>query len=55
MDGYLTIKEAAERLGIKPGALLRRVQRGYVKGKKLGWVWLIPEEEVERLSSHANH
>ena len=49
MEGYLTIKDAARRLDMKDGALLRRVQRGSVKGQKMGWVWLVHENEVNRL------
>ena len=49
MDGYLTVKEAALALRMKYPSLLRSIQRGTVSGIKVGWVWLIPHEEVERV------
>ena len=36
-------------LGMRESALLRRVQRGSVKGSKVGWVWIIHKDEVERI------
>lgn len=54
MQGYLTIKDAAVRLGMKEGALLRRVQRGSIQGHKVGWIWLVHEDEVKRISDKKN-
>lgn len=49
MDDYLTVHEASKILKIKPGALLKRLQRGHAKGHKRGWVWFIHKDEVSRL------
>lgn len=49
MKGYLTIGDAAKRLGIKHNAMLRRVQRGYVRGRKVGWIWMVPISEIDRI------
>ncbi|OXE37526.1 MAG: hypothetical protein CGW95_01020 [Phenylobacterium zucineum] len=55
MDGFLTIKDAAQRLSMKEGALLRRVQRGSIKGQKIGWIWLVHENEVKRVIELKNN
>lgn len=54
MEGHLTVKDAAECLNIRTGALLKRIQRGSVKGQKVGWIWLISQEEVDRIRGSHN-
>jgi excisionase family DNA binding protein len=49
MDEYLTIRQAAERLQVNPGALLRKVQRTPSLGIKVGWQWVIHEDTVKKL------
>lgn len=43
----MTVKEAAEALGISIYAVQRRLQRGIMRGEKPGHDWVIPTAEVE--------
>ena len=49
MLDYVPVKEAAKKLGLSRDALLRRIQRRSVKAVKIGWIWVVPAEEVARL------
>jgi excisionase family DNA binding protein len=49
LPGYVTIKEAAEILGIHHRTVQRYVADGLVKGVKAGTFILIPEEEVHKI------
>jgi acyl CoA:acetate/3-ketoacid CoA transferase alpha subunit len=49
MEDFTDITSAAKNLGIDRKALLRKIQRGKVKATKFGWVWMIPQSEMERL------
>ena len=41
--GYVTVSEAAERLGIAPKSVRERLAAGTLPGRKLGsQTWLIP-------------
>lgn len=50
MDGYLTIKEAAERLGCSDKTIRRKIQSGNLKAEKkndvYGEQYFIPEDEI---------
>jgi len=46
---YYSPKQAAEEIGITTTAVLKAVRAGTIKADKLGWVWMIPEAEVNKL------
>ena len=46
---YITIPEAAKRLGIDRSALLRWVQKGKVKAIKPGHDWLINIDDLDSI------
>lgn len=46
-EGYLTIKQAAEKEGVTQSAIMKRIQRGRVPGaRRFGNAWAIPEWAV---------
>lgn len=45
----LTVREAAEMLGLPHHKVLRYVQRGVIPAQKKGWIWLIDEKDLERV------
>lgn len=47
MDG-MTLKEAAERLGVSPSTLRWQIRNGKLKARKLGRDWWVTPNEVER-------
>jgi excisionase family DNA binding protein len=52
MKGYLTAKQAAERLGISDARIRQMIIEGVIKGaSKFGRENVIPEKEVERLEN----
>lgn len=45
----MTVTEAAAILGVTERAIRYRLDRGLLKGERVGkWIWLIPHDEVER-------
>ena len=48
-EGLLTVKEAAERLGLVEGTLRIWISRGRVTYHKIGRAVRIPRSEVDRL------
>jgi excisionase family DNA binding protein len=44
----MTLKEAAESLGVTPDNLRGAIARGALKAKKLGRDWFVTPGEVER-------
>ena len=44
----MTLKEAAERLGVHHAALRNQARKGVLRAFKMGRDWLVTEEEVER-------
>lgn len=44
---YVSLGEAARRLGIKPDTLLKAVHRGRLNARKVGRDWLVEESEIE--------
>ena len=46
----LTVKEAAERLGVTPGRVRQFIVEGRLKGEKVGNVWVFTEDEIARFS-----
>ena len=49
IQGYLTTKEAAERLNVVPSRIRRMILDGVIKAEKIGRDNFIPESEVQRL------
>ncbi len=49
MEGYVTLEELAQRLGLKSsGALRTQIQRGVLTAVRAGHNWFVAEEEAER-------
>lgn len=44
----MTLKEAAELLGVEAGTLRRQIGLGKLKAKKIGRDWSVTPKEVER-------
>ncbi len=44
---YYSVKQTAEKLGIKPGQVLRLIKRGKLGYIKPGWNYLITHKNVE--------
>lgn len=45
---YLTVREAAESLGVSGGRVRQFLLEGRLDGQKFGISWMIEREEVER-------
>jgi len=50
MNGALTIQQAADKLGVHYNTIWRLIQSGRLSAFKVGWVWRIPDEAIERLA-----
>ena len=46
IEGYLTVKEAALKLGLSYKSVQRHVKNGHLKGTKKGGVYLISQREI---------
>jgi excisionase family DNA binding protein len=46
---HYTTAEVAERLRIKPGSVVKKIERGQLSAVKVGKLWLIPKETVDAL------
>lgn len=44
----MTLQEAARELGLNPGSLRVQIHNGKLKAKKLGPIWTVTRQEVER-------
>lgn len=58
MDGYITAKELAERIGVDPSAIRKRAKRktieGAIKeGSEFRGEWYIPIEVAEKITRSA--
>lgn len=49
LNGYYSVKQAAEKLGINISLLMRKIRGGEIKATKVGWVWIIPKDEIDKL------
>ena len=45
----LTVQEAAEMLGLPYYKVIRYVQHGVIPARKKGWIWLISQEDLDRV------
>jgi excisionase family DNA binding protein len=46
---HYTTAEAAARLRIKPGSVVKKIQRGQLTAIKVGKLWLIPKDTLDAL------
>ena len=44
----MTLKEAAETLGVDPATLRQQIANGKLKARKVGRDWLVTAAQVER-------
>jgi excisionase family DNA binding protein len=51
MDRPLTVKEAAAELGYSTKHLYRLLKSGRLEGERVGLVWLIPCQEIEKIKA----
>ena len=50
MDGYWTVAEAAEAIGVTTGRIRQMFRADIISGKKIGpRMWVIGDEEVQRV------
>jgi len=49
-DDYVTIADAAERLGIHPESVRRLVRKGQLPAKKFAHSWLIERDVLEQFA-----
>lgn len=50
MDGYWTVAEAAEAIGVTTGRIRQMLRAGGIDGKKLGpRMWVISDDEIQRV------
>jgi len=47
-EKYYSPEEIAERFNLKPGTVRSWINQGKLKAVKLGNLWRIPEEELQR-------
>jgi len=45
----LSAREAGEALDLTHLEVIRRIRRGQIRAKKVGWFWLVNTEEVNRV------
>ncbi len=51
-EKYLTVAEAAERLGVNHSRVCQLLRAGRLKGQKIGrLMWLIREEDLEKFAA----
>ncbi len=54
MDGYLTLREATEQLGLKDASGLRHaVRRGYLRTERVGYLHVTRQEWLDAYAAHA--
>lgn len=50
LEGLLTPREAAKRLGIHEESIRRLLRSGNLHGEKIGNQWFIPRTELDRFA-----
>jgi len=43
-----SVKQVADKLSIKQQKVLNLIKAGKLKAEKMGWVWTISEEDLEK-------
>lgn len=51
LEGHITSKEAAERLGYTVQHLRRLLRQGAIEGRKVGRDWMVRERSVKDFAS----
>lgn len=52
---YMTVQQAAERLGVHPSRVKALISAGKLPAKKLGhWVWMIEETDLAEFERTRN-
>jgi len=51
MDGYISIKDLAARMGVTPSRLRHMAHAGRLKAEKVGRDWLVAETEAVRFAA----
>ncbi len=49
---YVTVRDAAERLGIHPESLRRLIRQGRLPAKKFANAWLVERDVLEQFANH---
>lgn len=49
-----SVSEANELTGMSTPRIMRRIKKGIISAKKIGWIWVIPSTEVKRLQDEMN-
>lgn len=50
LETFYNVNEVAERMGFRPRTIRRYIREGKIAAVKIGWEWLVPKEEVDRLT-----
>jgi len=46
---FLTTREAAAKAGVTKGRICQLIWSGEIEAKRVGTIWLIPENQVEKI------
>lgn len=49
MSEMITLKDLSELTDIPIRKILYRIKTGDIKAEKLGWIWVVPKTEIEKL------
>jgi hypothetical protein len=44
-----SVTEAAKETGMTSPRIMRRIKNHIIKAKKVGWVWVLPQESIDSL------
>jgi hypothetical protein len=48
-NGYFSISQVSQMTGIKQPKIIRGIRKGVIEAKKIGWIWVISAENVQKL------
>lgn len=56
MDGYITIREAADIAGVTARRIHQMISRGQIRDAQRmgGYIWVVPEAEARRIAREDN-
>ena len=46
MSELISTKEAAQILGVTPKTVLKAIKRKQIKGRRIGWSWVIEKDSL---------